>query len=138
MTINRATWVDDDGSGTTGTIINNARLQGDVYDKVDQALATLDTKNASQDTSITANGPHTILSANHTDSVAATLVPGDVIAAAASGTPPPRPGALRAWADPAAGTVPGWRPAAWTAVPYAGIDYVGQGGGTWTVEAADV
>jgi hypothetical protein len=34
-TITRATWTDDDGSGTTGTILNNARLQGDVYDKVD-------------------------------------------------------------------------------------------------------
>lgn len=34
-TISRATWTDDDGSGTTGTIINNARLQADVYDKVD-------------------------------------------------------------------------------------------------------
>ena len=33
--ISRATWVDDDGSGTTGTVINNARLQGDVYDKID-------------------------------------------------------------------------------------------------------
>jgi len=34
-TITRATWTDDDGSGTTGTILNNARLQGDVYDRVD-------------------------------------------------------------------------------------------------------
>lgn len=33
--ISRATWTDDDGSGTTGTIIGNARLQADVYDKVD-------------------------------------------------------------------------------------------------------
>src|SRR4029453_7489784 len=84
-TINRATWVDDDGSGTTGTIINNARLQGDIYDRIDQGFATLDTKNASQDTSITANGPHTILSTNHTDSVAATLVTGDVLRADATG-----------------------------------------------------
>jgi len=38
-TIPRATWTDDDGSGTTGTIINNARLQGDVYDKVDAIFA---------------------------------------------------------------------------------------------------
>lgn len=37
--ISRATWTDDDGSGTTGTIINNARLQADVYDKVDAMFA---------------------------------------------------------------------------------------------------
>ena len=54
-TINRATWTDDDGSGTTGTIINNARLQGDIYDKIDGALASLDGKNTSQDTAITNN-----------------------------------------------------------------------------------
>ncbi len=34
-TITRATWTDDDGTGLTGTVINNARLQGDVYDKID-------------------------------------------------------------------------------------------------------
>ncbi len=34
-TISRATWTDDDGTGTTGTIISNARLQADVYDKID-------------------------------------------------------------------------------------------------------
>jgi hypothetical protein len=34
-TISRVTWTDDDGSGTTGTILNNARLSGDIYDKVD-------------------------------------------------------------------------------------------------------
>lgn len=34
-TITRATWTDDDGTGTTGTILNNARLQADVYDKID-------------------------------------------------------------------------------------------------------
>lgn len=37
--ISRATWTDDDGSGTTGTIIGNARLASDVYDKVDQLLS---------------------------------------------------------------------------------------------------
>lgn len=37
-TITRATWTDDDGSGTVGTLINNARLQADLYDKID-ALA---------------------------------------------------------------------------------------------------
>lgn len=34
-TISRATWTDDDGSGTTGTIVNNARIQADIYDKID-------------------------------------------------------------------------------------------------------
>lgn len=33
--ITRGAWTDDDGSGTTGTIVNNARLQSDVYDKID-------------------------------------------------------------------------------------------------------
>lgn len=84
-TINRATWVDDDGSGATGTIINNARLQGDIYDRIDQGFAALDTKDANQDTSIAANGPHKILSANHTDSLAATLVTGDLLRADATG-----------------------------------------------------
>jgi aryl-phospho-beta-D-glucosidase BglC (GH1 family) len=37
--ITRATWTDDDGTGTTGTIINNARLQADVYDKIDAMFA---------------------------------------------------------------------------------------------------
>lgn len=39
-TISRATWTDDDGSGTTGTIINNARLAADVYDKIDALFAS--------------------------------------------------------------------------------------------------
>lgn len=38
-TISRATWTDDDGTGTTGTIINNARLGSDIYDKVDAMFA---------------------------------------------------------------------------------------------------
>src|SRR5256885_16742321 len=37
--IGRATWTDDDGTGTTGTILNNARLQADIYDKVDAMFA---------------------------------------------------------------------------------------------------
>jgi hypothetical protein len=36
-TISRATWTD--GASPTGTIINNARLQADVYDKIDSVLA---------------------------------------------------------------------------------------------------
>ena len=34
MPITRSTWVDDDGSGTTGTIINNAELQK-IYQNID-------------------------------------------------------------------------------------------------------
>lgn len=37
-TITRSTWTDDDGTGLTGTIINNARLQ-EVFDKIDALLA---------------------------------------------------------------------------------------------------
>jgi hypothetical protein len=36
-TISRATWTD--GASPTGTLINNARLQGDVYDKIDALIA---------------------------------------------------------------------------------------------------
>lgn len=38
-TVSRSTWTDDDGSGTTGTIIGNARLQADVYDVIDQVFS---------------------------------------------------------------------------------------------------
>jgi len=38
-TITRDIWTDDDGSGTTGTILNNSRLQGNVYDRVDAMFA---------------------------------------------------------------------------------------------------
>lgn len=37
-TITRTTWTDDDGSGTTGTIINNAELQK-IYAAIDQLFA---------------------------------------------------------------------------------------------------
>ncbi|MGE4056635.1 MAG: hypothetical protein AB7F99_17735 [Vicinamibacterales bacterium] len=40
MAIARRTWTDDDGSGTTGTILNNAELQR-LYDDIDAALAAL-------------------------------------------------------------------------------------------------
>ena len=36
--LNRKVWIDDDGSGLTGTPIKNATLQGDIYDPVDAAL----------------------------------------------------------------------------------------------------
>lgn len=38
-TITRVTWTDDDGTGTTGTIINNARLQADIYAAIDQMFS---------------------------------------------------------------------------------------------------
>lgn len=34
MAITRSTWIDDDGSGTTGTILNNAELQK-IYNAID-------------------------------------------------------------------------------------------------------
>lgn len=37
-TITRTHWTDDDGSGTTGTIINEAQLQA-IYDAIDQLFA---------------------------------------------------------------------------------------------------
>lgn len=40
MSITRRTWTDDDGSGTTGTILNNAELQR-LYDDIDAALLAL-------------------------------------------------------------------------------------------------
>lgn len=38
VTITRSPWVDDDGSGTTGTVINNA-VKTDLYNQIDGALA---------------------------------------------------------------------------------------------------
>jgi hypothetical protein len=110
-TINRATWTDDDGSGTTGTILNNARLQGDIYDKVDSALATLDAKDTSQDGLITANGPHSILSAQHPDTTPAGLVAGDLLVATGA---PPKLARLAKGTDGAAlvltSGIPAWTP----------------------------
>jgi hypothetical protein len=37
-TITRTTWTDDDGSGTTGTILNNAQLQA-IFDAIDQLFS---------------------------------------------------------------------------------------------------
>lgn len=139
-TINRATWTDDDGSGATGTIINNARLQGDIYDRVDQALATLDTKDANQDTSIAANGPHKILSANHTDVVPATLVTGDVLIVDAAGKLVRLPAGpngkhlevvagLPAWTDPPS--------AAWIDIPFLASNFTADTG-AWTVTAGNI
>src|SRR4030095_4653213 len=137
-TINRATWVDDDESGTTGTIINNARLQGDIYDKIDQGFATLDTKNASQDTSITAAGPHAILSANHTDSVAATLVTGDLLRTDATGKLARLPVGTNGQFLSVATGLPTWAAAPvsgfppWTAVPFNAANFTASGSEAWT------
>jgi hypothetical protein len=38
VTITRTPWIDDDGTGTTGTVINNA-VKTDLYNQIDQALA---------------------------------------------------------------------------------------------------
>lgn len=38
VTITRTAWIDDDGTGTTGTIINNA-VKTELYNQIDQALA---------------------------------------------------------------------------------------------------
>lgn len=92
-TISRSTWTDDDGSGTTGTIINNARLQADVYDKVDALLsgaATLEAGgNVIVDGNLTvvgslinASAPLTLLRANSGTSTAAGATTVDSIALA--------------------------------------------------------
>jgi hypothetical protein len=140
-TINRATWVDDDGSGATGTIINNARLQGDIYDKIDQGFATLDAKDASQDTSITANGPHKILSTNHTDSVAATLVAGDVLRADATGKLARLPAGSNGQLLSVVSGLPAWiaapaAPGLWTDVAFNAANFsTPTAGATWAVTA---
>lgn len=36
-TMSRSTWTDDDGSGTTGSIINNSELQK-IYDNIDSEV----------------------------------------------------------------------------------------------------
>jgi hypothetical protein len=38
-TIPRTPWIDDDGSGTTGTVLNNA-IKTELYDQIDAAFAT--------------------------------------------------------------------------------------------------
>lgn len=38
ITITRTAWTDDDGSGTTGTVINNA-VKTELYNQIDAALA---------------------------------------------------------------------------------------------------
>jgi hypothetical protein len=38
-TITRDTWTDDDGTGTFGTVLNNAILQANIYDRIDAMFA---------------------------------------------------------------------------------------------------
>ena len=45
-TIVRTAWIDDDGTGTTGTIINNA-VKTELYNQIDQGFASLETGSAS-------------------------------------------------------------------------------------------
>jgi hypothetical protein len=40
VTITRTAWIDDDGTGTTGTVLNNA-IKTDLYNQIDGALALL-------------------------------------------------------------------------------------------------
>jgi hypothetical protein len=40
ITITRTPWIDDDGTGTTGTVINNAEKQT-IYNQIDAALAVI-------------------------------------------------------------------------------------------------
>lgn len=54
LTLTRTAWTDDDGSGTTGTVINNAEKTA-LYDQIDAALAKLVTPMHSGITSV-ANG----------------------------------------------------------------------------------
>jgi hypothetical protein len=137
-TINRATWTDDDGSGTTGTIINNARLQGDVYDRVDAALATLDAKDASQDTNIAANGPHKILSSQHSDVTPATLVPGDLLIVDGTGKLVRLPKAADGQMLTLAAGLPAWLPGGnWTDVPFNAANFTADSG-AWTVTAGNI
>jgi hypothetical protein len=39
MPITRSVWIDDDGSGTTGTVLNNTELQK-IYNNIDGQIAT--------------------------------------------------------------------------------------------------
>jgi hypothetical protein len=41
VTISRTAWTDDDGTGTTGTVINNA-VKTELYDQIDAALVSVD------------------------------------------------------------------------------------------------
>jgi hypothetical protein len=57
MPITRTAWVDDDGTGTTGTIINNAEKQA-LYNQIDASAAFVNQQNSfAADQSITKSGP---------------------------------------------------------------------------------
>lgn len=54
MAITRTAWIDDDGSGTTGTVINNAEKTL-LYDQIDAALVTTAASSEHRWTEVTTN-----------------------------------------------------------------------------------
>jgi hypothetical protein len=133
--ITRTPIVDDDGSGTTGTILDNAWKQ-ELYAQIDALAAALGSGGGS--------GPHTMLSATHTDSLAAALVAGDLLAVNAAAKLARLPkgadgqiltlaSGLPAWAANVAAQEVG----AWVNVPYLASNFTCFGSMVWTVDAAD-
>jgi hypothetical protein len=59
-TIPRTPWIDDDGSGTTGTVLNNA-IKTELYNQIDEALATVEYADAPGVSYITTAGTITAL-----------------------------------------------------------------------------
>jgi hypothetical protein len=57
MLITRTPWIDDDGSGTTGTVINNAEKQT-IYNQIDEALAALTAVDTGSITDVPFNAAH--------------------------------------------------------------------------------
>src|SRR4029077_18699189 len=109
MPITRTPIIDDDGTGTTGTVLDNAWKQ-ELYAQID-ALAT--------GLGGAGSGPHTMLSATHTDTTAAALVAGDLLIA--SGAPPQLTRLAKA-ADGAllnlAAGLPAWGGGQWQTLAY--------------------
>jgi hypothetical protein len=127
--ITRTPIQDDDGSGTTGTVLDNAWKQ-ELYGQIDGLAAAL---------ASAATGPHKILSATHTDTTPATLVAGDLLAVDATAKlvrlAAGVPGRLLAMGGGAT-PLPGWATAGeWTVVPFNAANFASGGGMTWTVVA---
>lgn len=55
VTIVRTPWIDDDGSGTTGTVLNNA-IKTELYNQIDAALANLETVSSPGVSVVTTSG----------------------------------------------------------------------------------
>jgi hypothetical protein len=75
MAITRTPWVDDDGSGTTGTVINNA-VKTELYNQIDAAVAAVSGAPALPDT----DASHNLTLVNGSNLTAArslTFAPGD-------------------------------------------------------------